>query len=265
MKKILAAILLTLSAFAALADQATLERVSGQVSIISGSQTVAASAGNVFKEGTTISTGSDGSALLRFEDGQAVALHSNTTFKIDNYRFNAQAADGDRSAFSLIKGAARLVSGLLGRRNPGAFQMRTPTATVGIRGTDFIVAFENPTAVSVISGDVSLASGVGSPLALGAGQLGVVPAAGAAPALGSFSALPVGMQTAITNLSSLSITAAAGGVAGAQGAGAAAVGGVSGAAVGAIAAGLGVAAVAAAGGENNGTTATTTTPGTSPY
>lgn len=262
MKKIIVAALLAISAVAAFADQAVLERVSGQVSATSGSQAVAATSGTVFKEGTTVSTGSDGSALLRFEDGQAVALHANTTFKIENYRFKSQAAGEDKSVFSLLKGAARVVSGLLGQRNPSAFQMRTPTATVGIRGTDFVVAFENPSAVSVISGNVSLAGGAGSPLTLGAGQLGVVPVAGAAPTLSSLASLPAGMQSAINNLSNLSIPTS-GSAAGAQGAGAAAAGGVSGVAIGAIAVGLGVAAVAAGGGDGGGSTTGTTSTSTS--
>lgn len=259
MKKIVVAALLAFSAFAAWADQAVLERVSGQVSAVSGSQAVAASSGAVFKEGTTISTGSDGSALLRFEDGQAVALHSNTTFKIENYRFKNQVAAEDKSVFSLLKGAARVVSGLLGQRNPSAFQMRTPTATVGIRGTDFVVAYENPSAVSVIAGNVSLAGGSGSTLTLGVGQVGVVPTAGASATLSTLSSLPAGMQTAITNLSNLSIPAAGGAAAGAQGAGAAAAGGVSGVAIGAVAIGLGVAAVAAGGGDGAGGTSSTST------
>jgi hypothetical protein len=39
----------------------------------------------------------------------------------------------------LLQGSVRVVTGLLAKVNPERFKVRTPTAVVGVRGTDFIV------------------------------------------------------------------------------------------------------------------------------
>jgi hypothetical protein len=91
-------------------------------------------------EGQTVFTGASGRALLRFEDGQVLVLNPNTEVKITAYRFDRKQPGGDKVSFDLLRGALRAVTGLIGSRNPTAFSMRTPTATIGIRGTDFTVA-----------------------------------------------------------------------------------------------------------------------------
>ena len=40
----------------------------------------------------------------------------------------------------LVRGTARMVTGLIGRRHPANVRVQTLTATIGIRGTDFEVA-----------------------------------------------------------------------------------------------------------------------------
>lgn len=45
-------------------------------------------------------------------------------------------------AINLISGSMRFISGLLGKRNPERIGISTPTAVVGIRGTDFILEVE---------------------------------------------------------------------------------------------------------------------------
>jgi hypothetical protein len=40
---------------------------------------------------------------------------------------------------SILKGTLRMVSGLLVKANPEQVRLKTPTATIGVRGTDFIV------------------------------------------------------------------------------------------------------------------------------
>ncbi len=45
----------------------------------------------------------------------------------------------DGALLRLLKGGLRTVTGLMGKRRPDAFQLGTATATIGIRGTDFVV------------------------------------------------------------------------------------------------------------------------------
>ena len=56
---------------------------------------------------------------------------------------------------TIMKGAMRSVSGLIGARSRNSFALRVPQATIGIRGTDFMVALVNPAYMSVLNGAIA--------------------------------------------------------------------------------------------------------------
>ena len=77
-------------------------------------------------------------ARVRFSDTSEVTLRPSTQFQIENYAFERTAPEKDNSAFRLLKGAFRTVTGLIGKRgNLDAYKVSTATATIGIRGTVF--------------------------------------------------------------------------------------------------------------------------------
>ena len=243
----------------AFGNEAVVEKVTGSVTAASqGSSPMAVAVGQKLKTGTTVTTGEGAQLILRFTDGQVASLHGNTQLKIASYNFEAASPAKGNSVLELVKGAARFVSGLLAKSNPGAFKLSTPTATIGIRGTDFMASYHNPTFISVLQGNVMLGNSAGT-LGLGVGQIGSVAAAGVAPAAVSAAGLPAAVSSAFSTLASQTLAAAAGvaggaasggTAAGTAGATGAAVGGVS---VGAVAAGVAVAAaaaVAASGGDD---------------
>lgn len=88
--------------------------------------------------GMTITTGGGAMATLVFDDKQQVVLNENTTFKLTDFRYRPQQPRGDRAVFDLLRGALRFISGVVGARSPNTVALRTPQATIGIRGTDFI-------------------------------------------------------------------------------------------------------------------------------
>src|SRR5437867_202829 len=77
--------------------------------------------------GTVVTTAPGSRVVLRFDDGQVVALHENTQFRIDDFRFRPQEPKADRAAFVLVQGALRAVTGALGERSPDAFSLLVPT------------------------------------------------------------------------------------------------------------------------------------------
>jgi FecR protein len=81
----------------------------------------------------------NGRAQLRFTDGAFVSLQPNTTFEVREYRFDGKTDGSEKGIFGLLRGAMRTVTGLIGRVNRSAYQIQTPTATVGIRGTGGII------------------------------------------------------------------------------------------------------------------------------
>jgi hypothetical protein len=90
------------------------------------------------ENGDTLVTEKNTYAQIRFIDHGEITLRPGTTFKIENYAYEADKPDGDSAAFSLLKGGLRSITGLLGKRNKEKFSLKTPTATIGIRGTTFI-------------------------------------------------------------------------------------------------------------------------------
>lgn len=88
------------------------------------------------RSGDRIRTGRDGRVLLRFADGAQMSIQGGSEFRVDSYVFDQ---DRQRSFFELIKGSIRVISGRIGKRDPQDWRLTTPTATIGIRGTEFTV------------------------------------------------------------------------------------------------------------------------------
>ncbi len=109
----------------------------GDALVLRGSQILRLSRGAAVESGDQIHTGTDGKALIVFTDSGLVWIRANSDFVVDEYSY----AQGRREAafFSLLKGGARSVTGLIGRRTRSNFRLRVPVATIGIRGTDFSV------------------------------------------------------------------------------------------------------------------------------
>ena len=92
--------------------------------------------------GDTVET-KDGRVQLSLIDGGKVSLQPNTIYKINKYEFTGKE-DGSEYAFTeLIKGGLRTVSGLVGHKNRDRYQLKTTAATIGIRGTEFTVNFND--------------------------------------------------------------------------------------------------------------------------
>lgn len=89
--------------------------------------------------GDTITTQNESFARVRFPDGTEAALRPNSTLRIDSIRYDQDAPQGDSLVMSLFKGGLRAVTGFIGKRgNPDAHKLHTATATIGIRGTDYV-------------------------------------------------------------------------------------------------------------------------------
>lgn len=85
-----------------------------------------------------IQTGPNSGASLRLRDGTVLVLGPQSQLDLKQYQFNATTHDGN-ILLSLLQGSLRMVSGLIAKKQPEAVRVDTKTATIGIRGTDFIV------------------------------------------------------------------------------------------------------------------------------
>lgn len=80
-------------------------------------------------------------ARLKFIDGAEITLSPNTRFKIDNYSYNKDKPKEDRSVFTLVAGTLRSITGAVGHRDNTRYQLNTPSATIGIRGTSYVARY----------------------------------------------------------------------------------------------------------------------------
>jgi len=86
-------------------------------------------------------TSQNGQLQLRFVDGSRLALKPATEFAIVDFQFNPDEREGSRTAFNLIKGGMRTLSGKIGKSANDEYRMETLVATIGIRGTYYGVEY----------------------------------------------------------------------------------------------------------------------------
>ncbi|GAA4422152.1 FecR family protein [Acidovorax lacteus] len=123
----------------------------GDVQLRRAGSTSAVSKGLPVEAGDVLLTGADGRAQIRFSDGGLVALYPGSQFTVTRYADTGNPAQ-DQFAVSLLQGGLRAITGLIGKREPRNYQVTTPTAVVGIRGSAFLVAF-NAVGEVVVSGE----------------------------------------------------------------------------------------------------------------
>ena len=76
--------------------------------------------GDGINQGDSVTSGTASSVVLRFLDGQVVALAANSTFAVTNYSYNAAEPAKSNVLLSLINGGMRAVTGLIGKARPEA-------------------------------------------------------------------------------------------------------------------------------------------------
>lgn len=90
--------------------------------------------GDTVMVGERLSAGAATEAVLQTRDAGLIAVRPGSEFVA--LQFVAEGKASDSSRLQLFKGALRLITGWIGKLNPRAHTLTTPTATVGIRGTD---------------------------------------------------------------------------------------------------------------------------------
>jgi len=93
--------------------------------------------------GDVITTGAGGQVQVRMIDDARMWVRPNSRLQIEQYPTDAAAARqaGATSATRLIEGSLRTVTGAIGQASPERVSLRTPNAVIGIRGTNFELAY----------------------------------------------------------------------------------------------------------------------------
>jgi len=115
-----------------------IKSVHGDVFITGSQMTVKAVDNMRLIQGDSVRTGADGSAGLIFEDDTVVALGPNSEMVIEAFRFDP-VNSGLSFVTRLIHGTFSFITGQIAKLAPDNVTLQTPNATLGVRGTKFLV------------------------------------------------------------------------------------------------------------------------------
>ena len=117
---------------------ATIQKVSGTATVVRQGLTIPVTMGLEIWQNDTLRTGPDGSMGVVFNDDTLLSMGPESVFVIDEFVFAPQ--QGKFSiVLRLLKGTAAYLSGLISKLAPESARFETPSASIGIRGTRFVV------------------------------------------------------------------------------------------------------------------------------
>ena len=93
--------------------------------------------GPVYK-GAVLVTDADSHLEVRFTDNTMLSQGQNSEISIDNYVFDADPNTASSILLNLTEGTLRTITGKIAEENPESFEIKSPLATLGIRGTDVV-------------------------------------------------------------------------------------------------------------------------------
>lgn len=117
---------------------ALVKSVNGRVSIVQGEAARVATGGSQLRVSDRLVTEPGAAAAVVFKDGTMLTLGGGADVQVRDFVFEPKQG---KYAFSLYmnQGSAIYESGKIGKLAPEAVKVETPKATVGIRGTRFLV------------------------------------------------------------------------------------------------------------------------------
>ncbi|HSG26937.1 MAG TPA: FecR domain-containing protein [Candidatus Krumholzibacterium sp.] len=117
----------------------------GEATITRGDQVLPAVPGMKLIAGDTLGTGSDGTLGVILRDNSTLSLGPGSNLEIQEFLFSP--SEGKLGLLARItRGTMAYLSGLIGKLAPESARFETPTATIGIRGTYFVVKVGEPDA-----------------------------------------------------------------------------------------------------------------------
>ena len=107
----------------------------GPTEIVRDRKSMASAVNSALEMNDTIIT-ARARAELTFEDATKVKVTEQSKLVIDDFVYDPKSGAG-KLAMKVALGTARYASGQIAKNSPQQVAVRTPTATIGVRGTDF--------------------------------------------------------------------------------------------------------------------------------
>lgn len=111
----------------------------GQVTVERKGETLPGRVGVRLEAADVLKTGSDGSVGISMADNSLLSAGPNSILSLDRFEFDPTSNQGKFDA-QLSKGSLAVISGRMAKQSPEAMTVRTPSAILGVRGTEFVVS-----------------------------------------------------------------------------------------------------------------------------
>lgn len=90
----------------------------------------------------TVSVGSGTNIGITFKDKTKVKITENSKLVIDDFVYDPNITDAGKLGMKVALGTVRYASGQVAKNNPQNVNIKTPTATIAVRGTDFAMTVD---------------------------------------------------------------------------------------------------------------------------
>ena len=143
----------------ATADTADIGKATSITTIVTGTlatDAIALKSGDTIFQNETIATDASGIGQFQFRDETKLAVGPGSTIILDNFVYDSETSKA-KIVINLSQGALRFITG---KSNHDAYEIVTPTATIGVRGTvfDIYARPDGELALAMIDGAVEVCS-----------------------------------------------------------------------------------------------------------
>lgn len=120
----------------------TVKAAEGTVSFDRGGTSTPVKVGDKLLPKDMLVTGKDSRVAVTLRDDTLMSIGAQSRVAVNEFAFDPATRAGSLFV-SVLRGVTAMVSGLVAKANPLAMRVVTPTATIGIRGTEFIIEVDS--------------------------------------------------------------------------------------------------------------------------
>ncbi len=130
----------------------------------------------------TLNTGMGSKLLIEFRDGSSISIGAKAKLILDEFVYRPKDPES-KCTTTLIKGAFKAIGGAISANAPDQMKIKTPTATIGIRGTTCVGEANRDQLVAIFMDGhaIAVTNDLGQTILDGEAGIGCITKAGEAP------------------------------------------------------------------------------------
>lgn len=140
--------LLLITTTAAVAEIGSVTETSGVAVIKRGGNIISITKGISIEMNDRVET-KNGEVKITFKDDTTVRVTASSALVIDDFVYDPKSKSG-KLGLKAAEGTVRYVSGNIAHNNPNSVNIKTPTAAIAVRGTDFVMSVDETGKSAVI-------------------------------------------------------------------------------------------------------------------